>query len=212
MSEFGLDVPITIDKPRGPIVMSLPEYLAGLVCAIRIPSGDLAELSRSDLIALWSQQSGAAHEDWALDQRLATIFTGGLFVGGQPVEARALCGICRTVLFVARGFLAKIAELRSGARDPGRRSKLNALLEQSTMIHLPEIWDCIRARLPRGQWVALDVIYGLVEAHLALDREDFEPQAPGSDVPKWKRNVRNVLQYRKKTGDIEWDDAGSYRL
>ena len=80
------------------------------------------------------------------------------------------------------------------------------------MIHMPEIWECIKAQLPRRQWVALDAIYGLVEAHVVLDREDFEPQAPGSDIPKWKRNVRNVLQYRKKTGEIEWDGRGSYRL
>jgi hypothetical protein len=72
------------------------------------------------------------------------------------------------------------------------------------MIHLPESWDCLRGRLPRGQWVELEAIYEMIEAHLVLDREDFEPQAPGSDIPKWKRNVRNVLQYRKRTGDIEW--------
>jgi hypothetical protein len=83
---------------------------------------------------------------------------------------------------------------------------------EQQMIHLPEIWDCMKARLPRGQWVELEAIYGMIETHLNLDREDYEPQAPGSDIPKWKRNVRNVLQYRKKTGEIEWDGAGSYRI
>ncbi len=73
------------------------------------------------------------------------------------------------------------------------------------MTHLPEIWDCIRSKLPRGRWISLEDIYYLVERHLNLDDEDFEPQSPRSDIPKWKGNVRNVLQYRKGTGDIEWD-------
>ncbi|MEZ4524982.1 MAG: type II toxin-antitoxin system Phd/YefM family antitoxin [Desulfobacterales bacterium] len=32
------------------------------------------------------------------------------------------------------------------------------------------------------------------------------------DIPKWKRTVRNVLQYRKKTGEIEWDGDAHYLL
>ena len=80
------------------------------------------------------------------------------------------------------------------------------------MIHLPEIWECISRNLPRRQWVKLDDIYGLIEHNLHLDVEDHESEAPGSSIPKWKRNVRNVLQYRKRTGDIEWDGSGHYRL
>ena len=48
-------------------------------------------------------------------------------------------------------------------------------------------------------------IYQIVEQYSNLDAEDFEPQFLTSDIPKWKRNVRNVLQYRKKTGEIRWD-------
>ena len=80
------------------------------------------------------------------------------------------------------------------------------------MTHLPDIWNCLITKLPRKQWINLQVIYKVVEKHLPLDREDFEPQSPKSDIPKWMRNVRNVLQYRKGTGDIEWDGAGKYRF
>ena len=80
------------------------------------------------------------------------------------------------------------------------------------MTHLPEIWDCLVRYLPKGKWISLDQIYHLVENHLSLDREDFEPQSPSSDIPKWKRNVRNVLQYRKRTGEIEWDGQPMYRI
>jgi hypothetical protein len=80
------------------------------------------------------------------------------------------------------------------------------------MTHLPEIWDFIVGNLPKRRWVVLDDIYTLIESNLNLDAEDYERQSPRSEIPKWKRNVRNVLQYRKRTGEIEWDGHGSYRL
>jgi hypothetical protein len=58
----------------------------------------------------------------------------------------------------------------------------------------------------------LDDIYALVERYLKLDKEDFQPQSPVSDIPKWKRNVRNVLQYRKGTGEIKCKERGNYRF
>jgi hypothetical protein len=80
------------------------------------------------------------------------------------------------------------------------------------MLHLPEIWDIIRKNLAKEKWTSLEKVYQLVEQKSSLDDEDWKPQAPGSDIPKWKRNVRNVLQYRKKTGEIEWDGEAKYRL
>jgi hypothetical protein len=80
------------------------------------------------------------------------------------------------------------------------------------MIHLPEIWDIIQRRMPRGRWVSLEEIYQIVERFGNLDAEDFEPQSPTSDIPKWKRNVRNVLQYRKRTIEIQWDEDARYLL
>ena len=58
----------------------------------------------------------------------------------------------------------------------------------------------------------LDNIYRIVESTLRLDSEDYEWQSPISSIPKWKRNVRNVLQYRKKIGEIEWDGHENYRF
>jgi hypothetical protein len=80
------------------------------------------------------------------------------------------------------------------------------------MTRLPEIWACIVRNLPKRRWVVLSDIYSLIERNLSLDKEDYEWQSPSSDIPKWKRNVRNVLQYRKRTREIEWDEHGSYRL
>jgi hypothetical protein len=80
------------------------------------------------------------------------------------------------------------------------------------MLHLPDIWDVIREKLSKEKWTSLEEIYRIVERNCNLDDEDLEPQALGSDIPKWKRNVRNVLQYREKTGEIEWDGEAKYRL
>jgi hypothetical protein len=80
------------------------------------------------------------------------------------------------------------------------------------MLRLPEIWDVIRKYLSDEEWTSLEDIYRIIERNTILDGEDYEPQAPGSDIPKWKRNVRNVLQYRKKKGEIEWDGEAKYRL
>ena len=81
------------------------------------------------------------------------------------------------------------------------------------MIHLPEIWDIIQRRMPKGLWIPLQRIYQMVEEHGNLDDEDFEPQSPTSDIPKWKRNVRNVLYYRNnKTKEIQWDGDARYLL
>lgn len=79
------------------------------------------------------------------------------------------------------------------------------------MTHIPEIWDCLLSKLPKRRWVGLGDIYTLIERNINLDEEDYEWQSPSSDIPKWKRNVRNVLQYRKKTREIEWDGRGNYR-
>jgi hypothetical protein len=80
------------------------------------------------------------------------------------------------------------------------------------MLPLPDIWDVIREKLSNEKWTSLEEIYRIVARNSNLDDEDLEPQAPGSDIPKWKLNVRNVLQYRKKTGEIEWDGEAHYRL
>jgi len=80
------------------------------------------------------------------------------------------------------------------------------------MTHLPEIWLCLNENIIKGAWTNLETIYESVQDNLSLDTEDFQPQSPSSDIPKWKRNVRNVLQYRKKTGEVEWDGRAHYRI
>jgi hypothetical protein len=80
------------------------------------------------------------------------------------------------------------------------------------MIHAQEIWGIIQTRLPRRRWVPLKEIYNMVEEYGNLDTEDFEGQSPTSDEPKWKRNVRNILQRKKCKNEIRWDRSAKYSL
>lgn len=80
------------------------------------------------------------------------------------------------------------------------------------MIRQPEIWEIIKCLMPKNEWLSLQELYDLVSRNAQLDKEDYESQSPTSDLPKWKRNVRNVLQYRKRTGEIEWDGDANYRI
>lgn len=80
------------------------------------------------------------------------------------------------------------------------------------MIKLSEIWNIIKWHMPRNEWLSLQEVYDLISRHTQFDDEDYAAQSPSSDLPKWKRNVRNVLQYRKKTGEIEWDGDNHYRI
>ena len=80
------------------------------------------------------------------------------------------------------------------------------------MIHSKDIWDIIQVKMPRGCWVSLEELYEVIEKYGNLGTDDFEPQSHISDIPKWKRNVRNVLQYRKSTGEILWNRQARYLL
>lgn len=80
------------------------------------------------------------------------------------------------------------------------------------MTRLPELWNAIHKYLRSDRWTHIRDIYAFIERTIRLDDEDFEPQSPTSPIPKWKRNVRNVLQYRKSKGDVQWDGNENYKL
>jgi hypothetical protein len=79
-------------------------------------------------------------------------------------------------------------------------------------LHLDEIELYLHRWMVRGEWYPLREIYRLIESRATLTHGDWEPDAPGSNSPRWQRNVRNWLQGRKATGDVEWRDRAEYRL
>lgn len=54
----------------------------------------------------------------------------------------------------------------------------------------------------------VSIVHDQVEQNFNIDNQDLEPEALNSNIAKWKRNVRNVLQHREKTGEIDWDGEG----
>lgn len=80
------------------------------------------------------------------------------------------------------------------------------------MTHLDALWRAIQKTLPRNRWMSLTELYRGVEARVSLDAEDFLPEAPSSDTPKWRRNVRNVLQRRKALNQVLWNGNAQYKL
>ena len=77
------------------------------------------------------------------------------------------------------------------------------------MIRAYKIRKIINEHMPKNRWVSLDNIYLLIERYGNLDIEDSNFSAPGNIEPKWKRNVRNVLQTDKKAGKILWAEVNS---
>jgi hypothetical protein len=62
------------------------------------------------------------------------------------------------------------------------------------------IWSTLQQYMPRGKWVSIGEIYTIFQSHSVLDVDDVAIQA--SHTPNWKFNVRRVLDYKKRAGEI----------
>lgn len=79
------------------------------------------------------------------------------------------------------------------------------------MLHAHDIRDFLYEAAPRDRWLALADIYALVESRHDLDSEDLRPVSDRHPQPRWKRNVRAVLQDIKNR-DVEWERPAKYRF
>lgn len=102
--KFHIPLTLDFDKPGGHIQMTLQQYLDSLACVIGIGS-ELVSISVKQFIAMWSQQMGASHQDWQIDEELSAIRKQGIFVGNLPVSGRALCAMGENILFATETFL-----------------------------------------------------------------------------------------------------------
>ena len=66
------------------------------------------------------------------------------------------------------------------------------------------IWPALGRILDDAKWTTLAEIYARLGRELVLSREHMDA--------RWKRNVRNILQRRKSTGEVQWDGSARYRL
>jgi putative restriction endonuclease len=76
----------------------------------------------------------------------------------------------------------------------------------------PVMWEAILKAVPRGIWVDIQDIYKVVEHAVQLARDDMDPVSEEDDSPRWQRNVRNILQYRKTTRELLWNEDAKYML
>lgn len=84
--------------------------------------------------------------------------------------------------------------------------------EDVRVLHADDIWRVIRHSMRPGVWLDITDIHKLVAEHVELDAEDLMPAGPGHSDVRWRRNVRNVLQQRKQSGELEWERPRRYRL
>lgn len=74
------------------------------------------------------------------------------------------------------------------------------------------LWQVIRSKLSSDDWTHLQELYMRVGRVLEFDDEDLRPETDGASQKAWMRNVRNVLQQRRASGDLDWRGKALYRL
>lgn len=119
LKETGVIIPIKIDGPPmirtksdqiiGGDEVTLDKYLNSLAYIIRTPHG-LKSVLVIDLIRMWSQQDGAAHEDWQHDEEYAAFKEFGVFVGGTHIPILQLRITTGIVLSTAEKFIEKFQQ------------------------------------------------------------------------------------------------------
>ncbi len=64
------------------------------------------------------------------------------------------------------------------------------------------LWKTIRTNLPLRTWIPIAEIYRAVEKHIALDAEDLDTSLSRTNIPRWRTNVRRVLNGKKEAGGV----------
>jgi hypothetical protein len=88
--------------------LSVQEYMDLDAIGIRTPSGNFETLTKKELVLMWAQQTGAAHEDWTMSEALREMLKMRIFIGGMQGAVSELQAICKAVLDVADRFLAEL--------------------------------------------------------------------------------------------------------
>ena len=112
-------------KPGPGDQVSLREYLSLEAYGIRTQSG-FVMLTKHELIGIWAQQNGSAHEDWSLDEPYAISRSSGLFIGGYPALVADLRAITDVVLYVGGKSLEKIDPKLFQLKDAEKRAEEGA--------------------------------------------------------------------------------------
>lgn len=112
MAQHDFRYTYRFDYPGKIIEQDLEEMLGSISCALRVSPNELIKINNIEFIALWAQQSGAAHEDWEHDVRLATAFNSQIIIGGLPSHMLQLISIAKNILMATNAFLDHIEKTK----------------------------------------------------------------------------------------------------
>ena len=75
----------------------------------------------------------------------------------------------------------------------------------------PVMWEAILENMPKGKWIPIGEILGIIEKNVDLQEDDFGSAIQGKqDTIRWESNARCMLQYRNMTGEIIGDKKDNY--
>ncbi|MBD81169.1 MAG: hypothetical protein CL840_19785 [Crocinitomicaceae bacterium] len=78
--------------------------------------------------------------------------------------------------------------------------------------HSKTLWTVLVSNIPLNQWVELNELYQLMEKNFkSFTLDDYKPVSNSNKEPTWHRNLRNVLQQKKKK-EILWDGNARYKI
>jgi len=108
MARYDSKVQVVSSFPPGK-TRPLEEYLGELSMAIPGPNGKVIITNR-DLVGLWAQQRGAAHEDWEHSDEMVALRYQRVYIGGLHASEASLRAVYRTVLSVSNAFLGELLQ------------------------------------------------------------------------------------------------------
>ena len=71
------------------------------------------------------------------------------------------------------------------------------------MLDARQAWETIREHAPRSQWLQIPDLYALIEAHVALDDQDRQPETTEFSTT-WQRTVRDAINDAKRRGELDF--------
>lgn len=75
------------------------------------------------------------------------------------------------------------------------------------------LWTTLVSNIRLGYWTDISELYDIVSSNYkSFTPSDYAPVTPTNSEPTWHRNLRNVLQNKRRTGEILYNDNAKYKI
>lgn len=75
------------------------------------------------------------------------------------------------------------------------------------------IWTILKTNMPHGRWVPISELYEIIERNYnQFTTDDLFPVTSYNNELTWHRNMRDVLQDRRRSREIYYDGSANYRI